>query len=394
MPSPTPGSLRRARHLVSYWHEGALVLHNYATGIRAEVEPDMPAVLHFFEQWRSPAAIRTRFGIPSTKFSSLVEATLLERASRPPAATAAALDAWADWNPAAGFFHMSTRGERYLDPMETGRMLRRKARTVPIPARVKRYPEATRLGFDPLRVERDLQRVLAERRTWRTFARRRLPLPILGDLLGWTGGVQQWAHLRGQGELPMKTSPSGGSRHPLELYVCARRVEGLEPGIYHYAADDHCLERLVRHPRPARVRRYLPGQFFYEGAAALLIFTAVFDRYQWKYDEARAYRAVFVEAGHQCQTFCLLATDLGLAPFCSMALADSAIETDLGIDGVSEAAIYLAGVGTRPREAVSPSRPAGYKPLQVRPNPRMRSARERGRDEQKDEARRARGSSH
>jgi hypothetical protein len=103
---------------------------------------------------------------------------------------------------------------------------------------------------------------------------------------------------------------------------------------------------------------------------------------------------VFVEAGHQCQTFCLLATDLGLAPFCSMALADSAIETDLGIDGVSEAAIYLAGVGTRPREAVSPSRPAGYKPLQVRPNPRMRSARERGRDEQKDEARRARGSSH
>ena len=372
MPSPPPGSIRRARHLVTYWHEGRLVVHNYATGRQVEVAPDMPAVLHFFEDWRSPTEIRARFGVTATQFARLVEATLLERASPAPGSPAAALDAWAGWNPAAGFFHMSTRGDRYLDPLETGRLLRRKARTVPVPEPVKRYPRAARRGFDPLHIERDLQRVLAERRTWRTFARRPLPLPVLGELLGWTGGVQQWARLRGQGELPMKTSPSGGSRHPLELYVCARRVEGLEPGLYHYAADDHALERLVRHQRPIRVRRYLPGQFFYEGAAALLIFTAVFERYQWKYDSARAYRAVLIEAGHQCQTFCLLATDFGLAPFCSMALADGAIETDLAIDGVSEAPIYLAGVGTRPRGPVSPSRPAGYQALHVRANPRVR----------------------
>lgn len=371
---PPPGSLRRARHLVGYWLEGALVVHNYATGIRVEVDPELPAVLHFFEDWRSPAEVRERFGRASTRLSRLVEATLLERVSSAPAGKSAALDAWAGWNPAAGFFHMSTRGDRYLDPLETGRVLRRKARTVPVPEPVKRYARASRIGFDPLRVERDLQRVLAERRTWRTFSRRPLPLTVLGELLGWTGGVQQWARLRGQGELPMKTSPSGGSRHPLELYVCARRVKGLDPGIYHYAADDHCLERLAGHDRPVRVRRYLPGQFFYEGAAALLFFTAVFERYQWKYDDPRAYRAVFIEAGHQCQTLCLLATDFGLAPFCSMALADGTIDEDLGIDGVSEAAIYLAGVGMRPRQPVSPSRPAGFAPLQIRMNSRVRAA--------------------
>lgn len=48
------------------------------------------------------------------------------------------------------------------------------------------------------------------------------------------------------------------------------------------------------------------------------------------------------------QTFCLVATWLGLAPFCSMALADSRIEADLGIDGVSESVLYAAGVGTLP----------------------------------------------
>ena len=44
-----------------------------------------------------------------------------------------------------------------------------------------------------------------------------------------------------------------------------------------------------------------------------------------------------------------LATWLGLAPFETMALADSRIERDLGIDGVSESVLYAAGVGTRPR---------------------------------------------
>jgi len=119
MPSPPTGSIRRARHLVTYWLQGQLVVHNYATGTRVQVGPEMPAVLHFFEDWRSPAEIRARFGTAAAGFAKLLDATLLERASKP-VAPAAALDAWADWNPAAGFFHMSTRGERYLDPMATG----------------------------------------------------------------------------------------------------------------------------------------------------------------------------------------------------------------------------------------------------------------------------------
>ena len=62
----------------------------------------------------------------------------------------------------------------------------------------------------------------------------------------------------------------------------------------------------------------------------------------------RLANAVLLEAGHFCQTFCLVATALGLAPFCSAALADSTIERDLGIDGVSESVLYACGVGTRP----------------------------------------------
>jgi SagB-type dehydrogenase family enzyme len=79
-----------------------------------------------------------------------------------------------------------------------------------------------------------------------------------------------------------------------------------------------------------------------------MFMTAVFQRNQWKYRDSAAYRTVILDAGHMCQTFCLTATWLGLAPFCTMALADSKVEKDLGLDGISESAIYAAGVGTRP----------------------------------------------
>jgi hypothetical protein len=67
----------------------------------------------------------------------------------------------------------------------------------------------------------------------------------------------------------------------------------------------------------------------------------------WKYHLARAYRVVLLDAGHLCQTFCLVATWLGLAPFCTAtaALKDTLIEKDLGIDGIRESVLYVAGVG-------------------------------------------------
>ncbi len=37
---------------------------------------------------------------------------------------------------------------------------------------------------------------------------------------------------------------------------------------------------------------------------------------------------------------------VGLAPFCTAALKDTLIEKDLGIDGIRESVLYVAGVGS------------------------------------------------
>ena len=93
----------------------------------------------------------------------------------------------------------------------------------------------------------------------------------------------------------------------------------------------------------------LGGQEWFADSAAVIFMTSVFPRVQWRYRFPRAYRTVLLEAGHFCQTFCLTATWLGLAPFCTAALADSRIERRLGLDGVTESVLYAMGVGTRPK---------------------------------------------
>jgi len=173
-------------------------------------------------------------------------------------------------------------------------------------------------------------------------------LPALATLLEFTFRVRGRVVPQGRERVTLRTSPSPGACQTLEAYVLACRVQGLQRGLYHYAADRHELERMTSTATRRQILAYLPTQHWYGDAAALVLITAVFPRVWWRYDYPRAYRAVLIEAGHFCQTFLLTATWLGLAPFCSMALADSRIERDLGIDGVTESVLYAAGVGVRP----------------------------------------------
>jgi SagB-type dehydrogenase family enzyme len=345
---------RRAPCLISYWDEADLIFENYASGARISADPLTTQILHFFDRWRSidalaahlpaftPASLRIAVGV-------LERRDLLQRADRRVNSRTPPADGWTAWNPAAGFFHASTKDVRFgRDHLAIERRLRQRAKRSPLPPSFKHYPEAPQLDLSRIKDNGAFPQTLLARRTWRSFSTRAMSMADLSTLLGLTWGVHGWVDEPGQGRLPLKTSPSGGARHPIEVYVLARRVEGVRPGLYHYAADRHRLERLRTGASRRQIVRYLPTQSWFGTAAAVMLMTAVFARTQWKYEFPRAYRVILAEAGHVCQTFCLTATWLGLAPFCTMALADSVIERDLGIDGVTESVLYAAGVGVRP----------------------------------------------
>ncbi|MBW3535113.1 MAG: SagB/ThcOx family dehydrogenase, partial [Gemmatimonadetes bacterium] len=300
------------------------------------------------------AALEDRGGpsVVEARVRRLLEATLLESIGRPRHPGERAMAAWEGWNPAAGFFHSATRDQLYTGPpAEPSHGGLVSARTEPP---VLKRMEGPRTPLPAYERDDELSATLRARRTWRRFGSGPIPHESLARLLGATWGVQAWV---GDPPAALKTSPSGGAKHAHEAYVVARDVEGLGAGTYHYDPDRH---ELVGLDAPADVDPvpFLAGQAWFEGAAALVFMTCVFERIQYKYRFARAYRVALMEAGHLAQTFLLVATQLGLAPFCTAALADSAVEAHLGLDGVRETVLYAVGVGVRPDGVAWAPRPS------------------------------------
>jgi len=345
---------RRSPFIVSYWLGKHLVFENFATRRRIAADPVTCMILDFFQNGRTLLDFFTRFqeyDLSSLRRSVnlLVKHSMLELYEEQRSFAGEAHEAWNQWNPAAGFFHFSTKDVDFeVESHRSFAFLQRLARLHPKPLPVKRYPSAKKVRLDWPSANSEFPRVLLSRRTWRKFSNNPVDLATLGALLGLTWGIQGWVDIPRVGPLVIRTSPSGGSLHPIEAYLLVRNVRGLRPGLYHYDSAAHRLALLRRGADSRQIVRYLGGQWWFGGASFVVFMTAVFGRTQWKYDYARAYRAVLMEAGHLCQTFCLTATWLGLAPFCTIAFNDSFIERKLGVDGISESVLYAAGAGMRP----------------------------------------------
>jgi len=180
--------------------------------------------------------------------------------------------------------------------------------------------------------------LVAVRRSARGYADTPLRLAQLSTLLRASYGVTGTLGLQ-----PFRAVPSGGALYPLELYLAAQRVEGLEPALYHFDPLRAVLERI----RPLEVDE-LAGLTPYDDllvpSAAVAMVSAVFWRSRFKYG-SRAYRFALLEAGHVAQNFLLAATALGLAACPVGGFFDRRVDAFLGIDGLYEASLYLLPVG-------------------------------------------------
>lgn len=352
--------LKSASCQLAYWKGGELRIANYLTRRTFVADPATLSVIRFFFTARTIRDALFEFHAYSREsvarsILKLIDAQLLlEDGSAESKRDEQVRSSWQTWLPEGGF-HFMTKDTPYVPwdwPIE--KKLRLLPATRP-PPQFKKVRGSNRVQLMSHEVATDtFFETLHARRTHREFAPGRVPREKISQLLQTTWGVQGYFDADVLGKVPYKTSPSGGARHPGEVYLVALRVEGLESGIYHYQAKDNCLARLPGRATPRMASAYCADQSYFAKAAALFIMTAVFARTMWKYGRARAYRVVLLETGHLCQTLCLTATRLGLGPFCTAALRDSLIEKDLGIDGVSESVLYVAGVGlpaARPHEA-------------------------------------------
>lgn len=206
----------------------------------------------------------------------------------------------------------------------------------------KDYPKAVRrLPLDPEagRQAADLWQCLARRRSQRSYQDRPLSQDELAALLWATQGVTYAS----RGYL-LRAAPSAGALYPVETYLAVHRVEGVEPGLWHFQVPDFALELL----QACDCRQTLVGaglsQGFLGAAGAVFIWTGVLNRAMWKYRE-RAIRYLFLDAGHICQNLMLAATALNLGVCPVGAFFDEEVERLVQVDGREEVALYLAAVG-------------------------------------------------
>ena len=130
----------------------------------------------------------------------------------------------------------------------------------------------------------------------------------------------------------------------METYLVVNSVEGIEPGVYHYAVQDHALEQLRAGDFRQAITRAALDQGMAARANVVFVWTAVFPRSKWKYLQ-RAYRYVYLDAGHVAQNVALAAVALGLGSCQIAALYDDESNTLLGVDGMQESTIYMTVVG-------------------------------------------------
>jgi len=138
-----------------------------------------------------------------------------------------------------------------------------------------------------------------------------------------------------------RTYPSGGARFPVELYPIVYKVDGLDPGAYHYNMEDGTIELLLGKDL-AIERRQLISPYL-ENPVATIIFTSVIARSEVKYG-LRSYPYSLIEAGHMGQNIQLSASEIGIGSCPVSGFVDDTVKKILDLTD-DEIPIYSISIG-------------------------------------------------
>ena len=189
-----------------------------------------------------------------------------------------------------------------------------------------------------------LSRAIQERMSARDFSGGDMSFEDAAALLHYGYGINRTTEQTG---FPrgFRNCPSGGGLFPLEVYVYASQIEGLEQGTYHYSPVMSSLRRLNRESGAVEIRRILVQPELHQ-ASMLIFITAQFERCLFKYQD-RGYRFILLEAGHLAQNVNLVAAALDLGCVNVGGYFDRRADKFLDLDGLTHSTIYMIALGPR-----------------------------------------------
>ncbi len=218
----------------------------------------------------------------------------------------------------------------------------------------KPYPKDAEL-IDLIKVEdftigkdHTLFQSLLDRRSHRAYTSEPISFEELSYLLWASDGVHEVTKHHGAGT--KRTVPSGGARHPYEIYILVNNVEKLEPGIYRYIAIGHklLLIKAKKEVDKNELKELVSQPFILKGAV-IFFFVTIPYRMEWRYS-IPSFKVIAIEAGHICQNLYLACEALNLGT-CAIAAYNQEIADEvLGVNGEDEFTVYLAPVGRKVRD--------------------------------------------
>jgi SagB-type dehydrogenase family enzyme len=202
----------------------------------------------------------------------------------------------------------------------------------------KTYPRMKKV---PMRISQPKASLSASLRNRKSIRELRGPLDFgkLCSLLHFSAGLST----RGDLDKSRRNYPSAGARYPLEVYIVALNVRGLDEGVYHYNVRDGNLEVLLKGDQRKIMNKSL-NQDWTKGCAAVILVTAVFNRNTIKYSD-RGYRYVLLDCGHMSQNVYLCASALGIGCCAIGGFWDDKLNELLDVNGEDESVIYVLAVG-------------------------------------------------
>jgi SagB-type dehydrogenase family enzyme len=351
---------RTAEAGVMYWDSGQLVWDDYLGHKRLALSPESWELLTWFREWKPlssldaftpPAKARAKRLVVET----LVKAGVLVERGGPGARREEQLaDAWGTWGPAAQYYYYSTRTKqdtRADGDDATEEWFRANAPFSPSPGfgDDSELPASAVLlgGQCPAEAENPVLHALRARRSCRFYDPDAvLPVEALDAVLtACFRVVSVTPRPRLFTSEVHKPVPSAGGRHPMEIYVAARRVEGINPAAYQYDGFRHALVPVNGHWTSEDAADATLASRWAGDAQVTIYYTAKHARTRWKYQTARAMRSLLLEVGHASEAVYLAAHAVGAEACFVGSVRDSFIEDKLGVDGIHEIVLGSTAVG-------------------------------------------------
>jgi SagB-type dehydrogenase family enzyme len=167
-----------------------------------------------------------------------------------------------------------------------------------------------------------VEEALVARRSIREYSKDSLSLGDVSQLL--------WAAQGKTADWGGRTAPSAGALYPLEVYLVAGAVQGLDAGLYQYDPEKQAVTQRKKGDLRQEVSEASLHQDEITKAPATIIISAVYERTMVKYGE-RGIRYVHMEVGSAAENIYLQAEALSLGTVFIGAFDDDQVKLALGI---------------------------------------------------------------